>query len=152
MFKAFADRLRGGIDDLRASAQRFADKETAEAVVAIMTGVAYADGKFEVEEKAKFKGALTKNDLLSQFNPTVLLAKHVELANVYDFDLDMGHNAALKELRDVGARGAKEKRLLILQLGVVTAKADGEIEGEELAFLRRCAEALGLTLAEVGLA
>jgi len=152
MFGKLADMIKGGVDDLRAQAQKFADKQTAEAVVAVMTGVAFADGEFEPEEKAKFKAALGMNPLLKQFEIGSLLAKHTELVGVYDFDIDMGHEAALKELRDVGSRAPHEKRMLILRLGVAAARADGEIEPEEVAFLRRCAEVLGLSMSEVGLA
>lgn len=151
MFKALGGWIKGSVDDLKAQAQKFADKETAEAIVAIMTGVAYADGEFEPQEKEKFKAALGMNPLLKQFEVGTLLAKHNELVATYEFDIDMGHDAALKELRDVGSRAPHEKRLLILRLGVAAARADGEIEPQEIEFLRRCAEALGLSLSEVGL-
>ena len=47
------DFFKNAASDLQAAASKFRDKEAAEAVVAIMVGVANADGEFEPEEKKK---------------------------------------------------------------------------------------------------
>ena len=147
MLKFFKDR----INDLQAGASRYKDKETAEAIVAIMTGVAYADGELEKEEKAKMAGAFRINPILSQFDFSTLTKKFDELSAQCEFDADMGLDACLKELKDVGSNATMEKRVTIMRLGVASAKADGEIEDKERQFLARCGEVLGVQLSEVGL-
>lgn len=143
--------LKERLGDLQAGAQRYKDKETAEAIVAIMTGVAYADGELEDAEKKKMAAAFKTHPILSQFDMSILTKKFDELASQCDFDADIGMDACLKELKDVGSSGAMDKRITILRLGVASAKADGEIEDEERKFLARCADTLGVQLSEVGL-
>ena len=147
MLQFFKDRM----SDLQASASRYKDKETAEAIVAIMTGVAYADGELEREEKAKMAGAFRINPILSQFDFSVLTKKFDELSNQCEFDADVGLDACIKELKDVGSNATMEKRITIMRLGVASAKADGEIEDKERQFLARCGEVLGVQLSDVGL-
>lgn len=136
--------------DLQAAASKFRDKETAEAVVAIMTGVAYADGELEDAEKQKMAKAFTIHPLMKQFETSLLTAKFTELSTQCDFDSAIGQEACLKELRDT-ARAPMEKRITIMQMGVAAAKADGEIEAAERDFLAKCANTLGVQLSEVGL-
>ncbi len=147
MFQFFKDRM----SDLQAGVSRYKDKEAAEAIVAIMTGVAYADGELEKEEKAKMAGAFRINPILSQFDFSILTKKFDELSNQCEFDADIGLDACIKELRDVGNNATMEKRITIMRLGVASAKADGEIEDTERQFLARCAAELGVELSEVGL-
>ncbi len=143
--------LKDKLGDLTATAGRFRDKETAEAIVAIMTGTAFADGELEEAEKKKMVAAFRTHPILSQYDAAILTRKHEELASQFGLDTDLGLDACLKELRDVGSKAPAEKRQTILRLGVASAKADGEIEPAERAFLSRCADALGVSLADVGL-
>ena len=146
--------LKGKLDDTVASfntgVAKFKTRETAEAIVAIMTGVSFADGAFEPEERKKMVQAFTKHQILSQFDFSVLKRKHDELVDVFDLDIDEGLVACLRELQDV-VKAPQEQREAILRAGVMLAKADGEFEEEEKAFLRRCAKTLGLDSAEYGL-
>ncbi len=148
MFGFLKERINAGAAEFA----KFRDREAAEAVVAIMTGTSYADGEFEAAEKAKFVKALSINPVLKQFDTGVLLAKHRELAEQYEFDTGIGEAAALKELRDLAEQGAPEdKRLAVLRMGMAAAMADGELEEAEAAFLRKAAKALGLDASQVGL-
>jgi tellurite resistance protein TerB len=131
---------------------KFNDRETAEAIVAIMCGTAYADGEMEMKEKNKFKDALSVNPILKQFDTSVLISKWDALSRQCEFDTDVGADACVKELTDVSKRGAnEEKRIAILRMGVAAAKSDGEIEPTERAFLSRAATALGIATDQVGL-
>ena len=144
--------IKAKFGDLEAAAAKFRDKETAEAVVAIMCGTSYADGELEDAEKKKLIGAFKVNPVLKQYDTSMLLGKFNELAEQCDFDRDVGQDACLKELADVAGRGAsEEKRLAILRMGVASAKADGEVEEAERAFLARAAQTLGLQLSQAGL-
>ncbi len=144
--------LKSKFADLEATAQKFNDKETAEAIVAIMTGCAYSDGHFEEAEKQKFIAAMKVNPILKRFQTSELMTKFNELAQQCDFDPEVGGEACLKELADVARRGAtEEKRIAILRMGVASAKSDGEIEPAERAFLIKAADALGIQFSQVGL-
>lgn len=143
--------LKGLAGDAQAQFAKFRDKETAEGVVAIMVGTANADGNFEPEEKAKFIKAMDVNPVLKQFDRSMLIGKANELQNQFDFDTDAGLDACLKELREA-ARGAdEEKRIAIARMGVAAAKADGEIEPQERAFLANACNVLGISPTQVGL-
>jgi tellurite resistance protein TerB len=144
--------FKSKLSDLEAAASRFNDRETAEGIVAVMTGTAYADGELEESEKKKLVGGFKINPILKQYDQSILFAKHRELAEQLEFDVDSGFDACLKELRDVVSRGAsEEKRIAIMRMGVATAKADGEIEPAERTFLLKCASVLGVAADQVGL-
>lgn len=143
--------LKEKLGDLQAEASKFRDKETAEAIVAIMTGCAYADGDLEAPEKAKLTKAFTVNPILKQFSTNLLVSKFNELSVQCEFDSDVGLDACLKEIEDVGARATDEKRIAIIRMGIASAKADGEIEPAERAFLDRCLRVLNVSASEVGL-
>lgn len=144
--------LRNKLADLSADYARFNDRETAEAIVAVMTGAAYADGQSEDAEKAKLIRAFQVSPVLKQFDQGVLLAKHRQLAEQFEFDTDMGLDACLKELADVAkARKPEEQRIAILRMGIASANADGEMEPAEVAFLKRAAGALEIAPGQVGL-
>lgn len=136
--------------DAKAAAGRLNDKQSAEAIVAIMVGTAYADGEFEPGEKSKLARAIEASPVLKQFEQGMLRAKCRELETEFEFDTIVGTAACLKELTDV-AREPEEKRLAILRMGYVSAKADGELEASELAFLARAAAALGVSPSQIGL-
>ncbi len=130
MFGFLKEKLNAGAAEFA----KFRDKEAAEAVVAIMTGAAFADGDMEPAEKAKLSRAFGINPVLKQF------------------DTGIGEAAALKELRELAAQGAAEdKRLAVLRMGMAAAMADGELEEAEATFLRKAASALGLHSSQVGL-
>jgi tellurite resistance protein TerB len=139
--------FKSKLADIQAEVSKFNDRETAEALVAIQCGTAYADGELEQAEKTKLMAPILK-----QFDQSMLLAKFRELADQCEFDTEIGQDACVKELEDVRRKGAsEEKRIAILRMGVMAAKADGEIEQAEVAFLRRAAGALGLSPSQVGL-
>jgi len=147
MFGLLKEKLAG----LGAEAARYRDKQTAEAVVAVMTGVAFADGELEEGEKAKMTQAWRSHPIMSQFELGVLTGKFSQLSGQFALDTDLGLDACLKELEDIKA-APMEKRVVVMRLGIAAAKADGEIEPAERAFLQRCAQTLGIDLREVGLA
>jgi tellurite resistance protein TerB len=143
--------LKAKAFDLAAAANKFKDKETAEAIVAVMTGTAYADGTLEPEEREKIKAAIKVNPVLKQFDASMLTTKFFALSEQCEFDPDFGKDMCLKELKDVGQHAPEEKRIAILRMGVAAARADGEIEDDEVVFLRRACSALGIAPSQVGL-
>lgn len=143
--------LKGKIDDIAAEAKKFGDKQTAEAIVAVMTGTAFADGTLESEEKAKLVAAFKINPILKQYPTAVLIAKFNELAEQAEFDNDTGLDACIKEVQDVARSANDEKRAAIMRMGIAAAKADGEIEPAERAFLARVANVLGVNARDFGI-
>lgn len=138
-------------DKATAEASKWRDKETAEAMVAVMCAVAHADGALEAQEKAKFASMITTHPILKQFDRGVLVAKWNDLCQLYELDADIGHDAALKELTDVSKNSPEQKRIAIIRLGVAAAKADGDFEAEERLILVRCCQALAVSPADIGL-
>lgn len=136
--------------DAQAGYARFNDRETAEAIVAIMTGCAYADGELEPAEHAKLAKAFTVSPILKQFDQGVLIAKFKALDVQFEFDVGMGTAACLKELADI-AQANEDKRTAVLRMGMAAAMADGELESAERAFLIRAADVLGVPASAVGL-
>lgn len=144
--------FKAKLDDLSAAASKFRDRETAEAIVAVMTGTAYADGELEASEKQKLASAFRIHPVLKQYDTSILTNKFADLSTQFDLDVDVGFDACISELRDMTRQGAsEEKRIAVLRMGVAAAKADGEIEDAERAFLVRCANTLGLSPSQVGL-
>ncbi len=148
MLNFFKAKINEGFAELA----KFNDKESAEAVVAVMCGTSHADGELEDAEKKKFIAGISVNPILKQFDQSVLIGKWSSLSAQFDFDTDIGLDACIKELEDVKRRGTpEEKRIAILRMGVASAKSDGEIEPAERAFLLRASAALDIAPSQIGL-
>jgi tellurite resistance protein len=136
--------------DLEGMAGRYRDKEAAEAIVAIMCGVAYADEGASSAEKGKFAAATKVNPILKQYDASMLLKKWADLAEQCEFDIPTGLDACLKELADI-CHIPIEKRITVLKLGIAAARSDGETSPLERDYLCRCADVLDVPAAEIGL-
>jgi tellurite resistance protein TerB len=143
--------MKNWLGDAQASYAKFNDKETAEGIIAVMVGTAYADGELEPAEKDKIVKALRVNPILKQFDQSTLIAKFNELDEQCQFDAGVGQDACIKELREAAKGATEEKRIAIGRMGVAAAKADGEVEPDEVTFLRRAADALGVSPSQIGL-
>lgn len=136
--------------DAAAAIDRYNDKESAEAMVAILLGTSYADGDLEPAEKTKIVDNFKKNPLLKKYDYNVLQTKYNFLMGAFDLDVIEGEEACLKELREV-AKSPIEKKQAIMRAGAMAAKADGDFEESEKVFLGKCCDALGLTRSDFGL-
>ena len=143
--------IKSLLGDAQAAYAKFNDKETAEGIIAVMVGTAYADGELEASEKDKIVKALRVNPILKQFDQSILIAKFNELDEQCQFDAGVGQDACVKELREAAKGAPEEKRIAIARMGVAAAKADGELEPAEADFLRRACEALSVSPSQVGL-
>lgn len=129
-------------------ATKFKDKQTAEALIAVMTGTAHVDADgLEDKERAKMKDSFDLHPILKQFDRAVLLKKFGELCNAFQLDKEEGIEACLSELRDV-AQADLDKRKAVMRMGRAMAAADGEVDDAERAFLILCCRALRLDPAE----
>jgi tellurite resistance protein len=132
-------------------ADKFASKQNAEAVVAIMYGAVRSDGKFEDVEKAKLELAFAKHPILKKFTKE----DHIrfiqqKLAGGFEWDVTDGLESCLKEVRDIRNKLPEEK-IAVIRAGVVAANADGNLDAGERAFLLRCCDAAGVSAGDVGL-
>lgn len=136
--------FRQASTDTAAALDRFKDKQTAEAMVAILTGTSFADGELEAAEKKKIIDNFNLNPMLKKFDNGILLSKFNELSSHFTLDIDEGHEACLKELRDISGKPVEQKQA-IMRAGAMAAKADGDFEQSERVFLGRCCDVLGLS-------
>jgi tellurite resistance protein TerB len=128
----------------------YRDRETAEALVAIMTGCAWADGEFEEGERVKLRQAFSAHPILSKFNVAQLTGKFDQLNKGFALDVDDGLENCLAELDDIVSAEEPKKRA-VMRMGLMIAKADGEVEPAEKAFLAKCARRLLLEPSEFDL-
>lgn len=151
-FKSIGAAVSGAYADAQGALGKAMNRQLAEAFVAVQVGTANADGEFEPQEKQKFIASLKVNPVLKGQDMGVLLAKATELQSTFDLDTDMGLDACIREIQEGVTRADEATRILIGRMGVMQAKADGEIEPAERAFLLRvCSEALGLQPSQIGL-
>lgn len=137
-------------EELAKEYAKFNSRETAEAMVAVMLGVASADGEIEKSELEKIKLSFTVHPILKMFDQTVLMRKFTELGVQFQMSVDIGQQACLDELEDVVRKDIPyDQRVAILRLGVMTAKADGEVEPAEREFLQVAADVLGVRFADL---
>ena len=151
MFNALKRAVSGVSDAMKAEISRFADAETAEAVVAVALAVAHADGTFEPEERAKLDQILRTHPMMTQFDNGLVGRKVGQLMPLFEIDPEAGIDACMKELRDVGTRGDIDKRRAVIRLGIAIAKSDGEVEPAERTVLLRACRELEISAGDVGL-
>lgn len=144
--------VSGALADVQGELSKRMNRQLAEAYVAVQVGTANADGEFEPQEKAKFAASLKVNPVLKGQDSSIVMGKAVELQGIFDLDTEMGHDACIKEIKEGISRADEATRITLGRMGVMQAKADGEIEDAERRFLIRvCNEALGLQPSQIGL-
>lgn len=152
MLNWLKNTIGGGADALAAEYARYNSREDAEAIVAVMTGVALVEGGMDQSERAKLLGSFAIHPVLKLHSPKALYDKVQVICAAWDMDLILGKEAVFAEVRDVLRKSPDRDRFLgILRMGVASARADGEISDAEKRFLGEVASLAGVTLAEVGL-
>ena len=143
LFGGLTSAAGGLFGDAQAIAGRYRDRQTAEALVAVLIGTAMADGQKEAGEIEKIRAAFVKHPVLKQYDSSVLNRKLSDLLDGFSLDTQEGLSGCLRELRDIQDKPS-DQREAVMRMGVMIAKADGEVEGEERDFLRDCATTLYL--------
>jgi tellurite resistance protein len=150
LFSGLTSAAGGLFGDATAIASRYQDRQTAEALVAVLIGAAMADGEKEAGEIEKIRAAFTKHPVLKQYDSSFLNKKLTDLLDGFSLDTAEGLSGCLKELRDIADKPS-DQREAVMRMGAMIAKADGEVEGSERDFLRDCAATLYLDPAKFGL-
>ncbi len=129
------------------------NKQAAEAVLSIMYGAARAaDNQIGEKEQAKINFAMTKHQLLKD-TPKQEHVSFIQnkLAHNFDWDVEDGLAACLKEVADIKSK-PMDMKIQIIRAGVIAAKAeDGDLSPPEMAFLIRCCDVAGVSASDVGL-
>jgi tellurite resistance protein len=119
-------------------------KDDMERAVYLAVSVAYADGNLEDQERdmlPKVVGRMFKN-----FTPGEVSKVIAEAVEEHEISPEIGFHATEEKLH--GVESAAEGRKLFA-VAKALAGADGEIEGTELAVIRRFAGKLGLDVRQV---
>ncbi|MGZ8233197.1 tellurite resistance TerB family protein [Methylobacter tundripaludum] len=132
------------------SAKKVQNQNLMEAVVAGCMLVAAADGSIEKAEREKLDKLLTSNEQLSAFKPSEIRKVIQRYENILDADFGVGQKKMLDELGDISDNADHCEEVFLNMLAV--AKADGEIEPDEVAVLQKVARSLGIDVKEYGLA
>lgn len=139
----FLNRARDGLQE---QLKKVANKEFAEACMAGAAMIAWADGQMEEAEKKKLAAYIERSPELSVFDRSHLIALFNRFSNEFEFDVDLGNAAAMKE---IGQVRDPEQKLMLARVLMVIARADGEVEPAEEARLRKVFDRLGLTQADL---
>ncbi len=155
VFGWIQSKVEGGKSWMDETSARLGSKEDAEAIVAVMTGVAFSDGELEEAEKQKLFKSFGAHPVLSKHSSMDLGKKYKEIISAYDIDIEVGKAAVRKEFQDVlskmGSSPDRERALGILRMGVAAARSDGEIEATERDFISELATMAGIQPKELGL-
>ncbi|WP_395000472.1 tellurite resistance TerB family protein [Acinetobacter sp.] len=127
---------------------RFTHAKVANASMAICALVAAADGTIDSSERTKTANAIAKCEELKDFDMKVLKAKFEEYATEMD-DPDFGTVNLEKVIRQV--KGDEDDCRMVLALGIIIGKADGNFDDKEKAICTRVAKMLGLNPLEFDL-
>lgn len=133
---------------LMGKAKKVENRDLMEAIVGGGLLVAYADGQLEKEEPQKLDQLIRSNDNLAHFGNEI--SKTItKFSGLLDADFGVGKMKILREIRDVANNANDAEEVMVNVIAI--AKADGEIEPEELKVLQVLARELGQRLSDYGL-
>lgn len=125
-------------------------RQVAEAGVAFLTLVGYADGSMDEEEYASMEEIYEADPVMKAFPFATLNAKHTELAKQFNIGKMLGQRACLKELRDIREEEADARDRIVLLAMALADKGGGTSDAEKDA-LRKGIKELGLVPADYDL-
>ena len=137
----FAETWKAMKDKATAAVGRFTHAKVANASMAICALVAASDGKIDASERAKTANAIAKCEDLKDFDMKDLKAKFDEYCTEMD-DPDFGAVNLEKIIR--GVKGDEDDCIMVLSLGIIIGKADGNFDDKEKAICSHVAKMLGL--------
>lgn len=134
------------VQQMKEAAGKIESKDTVEAGIAIMVGVAFADGKCTDEEISILEKVVQSDDSFSQWRSETGAMTDKWIAKFRDFKrgaiMDME-----KEFADLKGDANNAKKALLC--GIAVAEDDDGIGAEERAFLEKAASIVGLRLESV---
>jgi len=138
----FMDWVKKTSANLSDEVKRYKNRGFMEAVVAGCAMVAFADGEATADEKSKMAGFVQRNDALSVFDTSDVVAAFDKCAKNFDFDFAIGKAEALKAISKL-KKSSEESKLLVRVCCAIGA-ADGNFDDDEKKVVREICKELGL--------
>lgn len=143
MFSLFKKKLTQAASQASAEVKKVENRDFMEAAVGVMILVSAADGEIEPAELQKLQKTIETLPELQGFGSEI--GKTIDkFTGYFDLGFSMGKSRIMREIRDV--KGSEQDKEDILNLAVVAAMADGEIEPAEKTILVEIAREFGLKL------
>jgi tellurite resistance protein TerB len=131
------------IGSILRGAKKIENRDLMEAIVGGCLLVAAADGEIEKSESQKIEQLIRSNENLGHFGNEITKVV-TRFTGLLEADFGVGRLKILREIRDVSNNADDSEEVVINMIAV--AKADGEIEPEELKVLEEVARELGVRL------
>lgn len=129
-------------------ARKVENRDLMQALVGGSLLVAYADGECEEAELEKMEKIISALPELKDFGSEIS-----ETIGNFRSQLEagfrIGRQKILNEINDV--KGDDDERMLVFNIMVTIAEADGEVEPEEAKVLKEVGQRLGINLREYGI-
>lgn len=131
-------------DAIQEEMLKFKNKTMLHAVVATSVYISAADGDISSDEKKKLMAYLERSKELKMYDKKDVIAIFNELADHFDFDVDIARGECMKLI--VKLKGNEAQSQLLIQVATSIAKSDGEFDKCEEDAIAEIAKALGLNL------
>ncbi|WP_341989793.1 TerB family tellurite resistance protein [Azorhizobium sp. AG788] len=141
MFGALKKAFKAGAKEVQADYSH--NKDYLEAVCAAAALVANADGEIEDSERSKVERVLSSHPVLSKMYQQNIIAQTAETMFKRAKDAS-GRQALARELDDIKGRDDGKMAEDVYLIALDVANADGELEPQEDAVLKKIAARLGV--------
>lgn len=141
MFGALKKAFKAGAKEVQADYSH--NKDYLEAVCAAAALVANADGEIEDSERSKVERVLSSHPVLSKMYQPNIIAQTAETMFKRAKDAS-GRQALARELDDIKGRDDGKMAEDVYLIALDVANADGELEPQEDAVLKKIAARLGV--------
>lgn len=150
---AFWDNLKSKTTEmngqLKTKAKQFANKDFANASMAMCALIAAADGKIDPTERSKTAALIMSNDVLSVFAPDDLRQKFDFYCDKLERDYDFGKVEAVSAVSKLKSK--QDQARAVLQIGIIIGGADGDFDEDERKAVKEACFAVGIAPAEFDL-
>lgn len=126
---------------LNAEIKKFRSKELLDAIVSGSAMIAFADGEVSAEEKQKLLGYIRNSEQLSVFDTDKVIESFNKTTQRFEFDNSI---AVGETLQKIAPFKGKPEALLIVQVCVAIANADGNFDASERKAVEQICAALEL--------
>lgn len=149
VFDTILNSIAAGGASLAATASRYKNRTTMEAVVAGCAIIAAADGKIDTAEKQKMIGFMARNEAMKIYEVSEVIAFFNKVMDNFDFDHNIGKGEALNMVARL--KDKPEAAQLLVRLCIAIGGADGKFDDDEKAATREICQAVNLATSNFGL-
>ncbi|MCA2452954.1 tellurite resistance TerB family protein [Vibrio alginolyticus] len=147
---SFWNQIKGAVtdlgDSLTTTVGQFKNKQFADGTMAMCAYVAAADGSIDSAERQKTASFIASNESLKVFDTAELKDKFEHYCGKLESDFDFGKIEAIQAVSKLKSK--PEQARACIQLGIIIAKADGNIDDDERNAIADCCHAVGISLDE----